>query len=276
MPSHSTRLRLAPGLVLRPNGTQVEIAVDGRSFKADARVLSLIELFAQTTTLGEAIERLRAVSPEGFVEASSLLLMLERKGVLLDVASVPRRAPKGYEAPAIHVEMLDDRLRTTAFLRAIEEVVQPGDVVVDVGTGTGVLALGAARRGAKRVYAVEESAIADAAEGVVASNGLSERVRIVRGRSTQIELPEKADVLVSEMLGHDPLAEQLLPVFADARRRLLHEGARTIPEQLSVLAVPVELPEAFLEKRTFTEAGARRWSETYGLILVRWRATRPT
>ena len=80
--------------------------------------------------------------------------------------------------------MLDDRGRTNGFCHALRTIVKPDDVVVDIGTGTGVLATCAALAGARKVYAVESSGIAEVAARVFAANGVTDRVTLVRERST--------------------------------------------------------------------------------------------
>ena len=77
-----------------------------------------------------------------------------------------------------HASLLGDPHRMAAYERAIRAVVKPGAIVLDVGTGTGVLAMMAARCGARRVHAVESMPIERAARALVAANGLSERVLV--------------------------------------------------------------------------------------------------
>jgi protein arginine N-methyltransferase 1 len=161
--------------------------------------------------------------------------------------------------------MLDDVTRTKAFVRAIHATVRPGDVVLDVGTGTGVLAVEAARAGARRVYAVEQRGIGEGARDVFGANGLADRIQVVQGRSTGIELPEKADVLVSEILGNDPLAEGILSTFRDARERHLKPRAQVVPRAVTVFALPVDLPNEYLDAHTFSEANVARWREDFSI-----------
>lgn len=172
--------------------------------------------------------------------------------------------PDGFDAPSAHVALLDDIERTKGLLRAIREVVRPGDVVLDIGSGTGILSVAAAKAGAARVYAIEEGDIAEAASALIAANDTAQVVSMIRGRSTRIELPQRADVLVSEILGADPLDESILEVFRDARQRLLKPEARLIPRALSVYGLPVELPAYFLARNTFSEDNVKRWREAYG------------
>ena len=85
--------------------------------------------------------------------------------------------------------MIRDRVRTEAFRRAIESVVRPGDVVLDVGAGSGILSLFAARAGAACVYAVERTTVAAVAQGLAAANGVAEIVQVFHGDVMEIELP---------------------------------------------------------------------------------------
>jgi len=260
-------LRWADGvdLKLRADG-QVKIELGQHSFVCGTAVLAILDTFATPTRVGEALKSLEAKGARDFVERSALVLQLQRAGILVD-ASAPeaRTSVRGFDRPLIHVAMLNDTARTLAFAKALREVVRPGDVVADIGTGTGVLAIAAARVGARRVFAVERGSIAAAAREVIAANGLSDRITVIEGQSSAIELPEKADVLVSETIGDDPLGEEILETVLDARLRLLKPGARVIPASLAVVAVPVEIPEEFLAARRFVSGNFRRWRETYDI-----------
>jgi len=138
-----------------------------------------------------------------------------------------------YAELEVHRTMICDRVRTEAFRRAIDAVVRPGDVVLDVGAGSGILSLFAARAGAARVYAVEATTIAVVAEQLAAANGVSDIVRVIEGDVLDIELPEKVDVIVSEWLGGFGIDEgMLVPVIA-ARDRWLKPGGTMIPRSVT-------------------------------------------
>ncbi len=138
-----------------------------------------------------------------------------------------------YAELEVHRTMIRDRVRTEAFRRAIESVVRPGDVVLDVGAGSGILSLFAARAGAVRVYAVEATTVAVVAQGLAAANGVAEIVQVIQGDVMEVELPERVDVIVSEWLGGFGVDEgMLVPVIA-ARDRWLKPGGVMIPRSVT-------------------------------------------
>ena len=144
-----------------------------------------------------------------------------------------------------HRQLLVDEVRTSAFREAILKVVRPGDVVVDVGAGTGVLSFFACEAGARRVYAIEREHAADMAAMLARHVGLADRVTVLHARSQEAELPERADVLVTEMLGSLAFNEGLLGVIVEARRRFLVPGARIIPSQTDLWIAPAELRDVY-------------------------------
>jgi 16S rRNA G966 N2-methylase RsmD len=265
----SVVLRRAADLTIRlRSGGKASVRVgDDSPLECSVIVLRVLDLFASPRTMAEALDTFAARGVEDYIEASSLVLQLARIGALLapSQSGAVASATRGFDRPAIHISMLDDRARTQAFISALAEVIRPGDVVVDIGTGTGVLAIAAARAGARHVYAIEEGRIADAAQALVTANGLGDRVTVVRGRSTRVVLPEQATVLVSETIGNDPLDESIVETLRDARARLLAPGARTVPRELSVHALPVDLPTAFIETRRFGPKAIARWNDAYAI-----------
>lgn len=142
-----------------------------------------------------------------------------------------------------HRELIDDTERCEAFYSAIVQVVRHGDVVLDIGAGTGLLSLFACQAGARKVYAVETGPIADVAEELFALNGCADRVELIRKPSTELELQQRVDVVVSESLWNFGIGEGITRTLADARERLLKPRGRLIPEQLSLRLAPVEHPQ---------------------------------
>jgi len=146
-----------------------------------------------------------------------------------------------------HKEMIEDCVRTRAYKRAIDEVVKEGDIVVDLGTGTGILAFFCVQSGAGRVYAIEQTEIIDLAKRIGLVNDMASKIVFIRGDSKEIRLPERVDVIVSETLGHFGVEEGMLESLVDARERFLRPGGVLIPRTLSLVIAPVEAPEIFDE-----------------------------
>lgn len=161
--------------------------------------------------------------------------------------------------------MLHDDRRTSDYIAALREAVRPQDIVLDIGTGSGVLAIAAARAGARHVYAVEASDIADVAERVFADNGVQDRVTLIRGWSRLVELPEPADLLVAELIGNEPFEEEILETTLDVRRRLLKPDARLIPHTLELVARPLRLPDEVARQRAIGREAVERWRQLYGI-----------
>ena len=146
----------------------------------------------------------------------------------------------------IHRTMIRDRIRTDAFRRAIQSQVRPGDIVLDVGAGSGILSVFAARAGAARVYAVEQTSIAVLAQELAAANGVADVLQVIQDDVTQIELPERVDVIVSEWLGGFGIDEGMLAPVVTARDRWLKPGGLMIPD--SVTAWVALVHDSYLAK----------------------------
>lgn len=140
-------------------------------------------------------------------------------------------------------EMLSDTVRMRGYEEAIRAVVRPGDVVVDLGAGLGILSFLALRAGAEKVYAIEQGDQIELARALAIKNGLHSRVEFIKENSKSVTLPAPANVLLSETLGSFGVDENTLDFTLDARERLLEPGGRMIPEALELFLAPVELPE---------------------------------
>lgn len=142
-----------------------------------------------------------------------------------------------------HRQYLADAPRLRAFRRAIEATVRPGDVVVDLGAGTGILGFLAARAGASRVYAIEQGGIIEVARQIAAANGLADRVTFLHEAVSRVTLPELADVVLGDQIGRLGFEAGLMDVTVDAARRFLRPGGRVIPQRAATLVAPIEAPE---------------------------------
>ena len=160
---------------------------------------------------------------------------------------------------ATHRALLQDSVRTTAYAEAIARVVRAGDVVLDLGSGSGVLAILACRAGARKVFAIEQGHMADVAAMLAANNDCGDRIEVLHARSFDVELPERADVLITETLGNLGFDEEIVPSVLDARKRLLADGARLIPASVALMAAPVNAEHVHEREVAF-------WSEPrYGI-----------
>jgi predicted RNA methylase len=118
-----------------------------------------------------------------------------------------------------------DERRVTMFMRAIEETVKDGDVVVDAGSGTGVLGLLAAKQGAAKVYCLElNSGFIPVIEENARRNGLADRIEAVAADATTFELPEQVDVIICEVISAGFFYEPQLQILANLRRYLKPGG----------------------------------------------------
>jgi protein arginine N-methyltransferase 1 len=152
--------------------------------------------------------------------------------------------------------MMADGVRMGAYRAALSRVVKPGAVVVDLGAGIGIMSLIACQLGARRVYAIEPDDLIEVARELAASNGFADRLQIIQERSERVSLPERADVLVSDLRGVLPFYADHIPVLMDARRRFLAPGGVLIPEHDQLHAAVVSSARAYDENRRPWRDGA--------------------
>lgn len=139
-----------------------------------------------------------------------------------------------------HREYLSDANRLDAYRRAIGELVAPGAVVVDLGSGSGILGLLACRAGAGRVYCIEETALIGLTREVFRANGYEDRVTFIKEFSAHASIPELADLVVSDQIGRFGFEAGILEYFTDARRRFLKPAGRLLPSRIDLMVAPVE------------------------------------
>ena len=184
--------------------------------------------------------------------ATALLLKHDPEAALGPVRQVLAADPGNDRAVALyrtamsrivqpwHFPMMNDGPRNAAYDAAIRRAVTPGALVLDIGTGAGLLSMMAARAGAGRVVTCEMTApVAAKAKQIIAQNGLQDRIAVHNKRSNDLsvgaDLPEKADVLVHEIFDSDLLSEGVLPSMEDAHARLLKPGAKIIPRAAAAM-----------------------------------------
>ena len=155
--------------------------------------------------------------------------------------------------------MIADRVRTGCYAQALEKAVRPGSVVLDIGTGPGILALLACKFGARKVYAVEPEGVIEVGRELAKINGFADQIDFIQDFSTRIELPEPIDVLVADLHGALPLYGTSVASILDARRRFVVPGGVIIPRRENLWVAPVETREVY-------EPYIKPWEDvTYGL-----------
>jgi type I protein arginine methyltransferase len=140
-------------------------------------------------------------------------------------------------------DMIADQVRTQAYAEALRRCIRPGAVVADLGCGTGFFSLLACRLGARKVYAIETSPAALAARELASLNGLADRVVVLQRAAKQVELPERVDILLSDLRGILPLYGDNLLTLADAHNRWLAPGGISIPALDRLFVAAVHLPK---------------------------------
>jgi protein-L-isoaspartate O-methyltransferase len=231
--------------------------------------LPVLLAFAAGATPREALAGLRAeweLDDEGF---ATVVMALITQAFLVPAGQegAVSLATEGFASILPHHNMLQDTVRVLAYQSAIARHSR-GCSVVEIGCGSGILSIFAARAGARRVVAIEESEIATLAERMFRANGCEEIIELRRANSRDVELDEPADLLIHEILGVDPFDENLLPAVIDARERLLRPGGRLLPWRVQVLCLGVEVEPRPYRDQAYVLAEAREVQKLYGLDLT--------
>lgn len=170
-----------------------------------------------------------------------------------------------FELLSIHEALLRDAPRNRAFHQALASRVTAGCTVLDIGSGTGLWAILAAKLGAARVVAVEKDALMCAIiRRMAIENGVADRVRVVEGMSHAVNLDERFDVVISETIGHMVFDEDIVEIMADARARFLKPGGFLIPERVALVAAPLNLNES----RDPLPAGLQAWYQSFEKLVM--------
>jgi len=139
-----------------------------------------------------------------------------------------------------HERMLADAVRVDSYHTAISRAVKPGDVVIDLGTGTGILALFAARQQARKVYALDHSDFIDTARRIAEHNGIG-NVEFIASNSRDFNPPQRVDLIIHEQIGDELFTENMLENLLDLKRRALKPGGRILPARFELYVEPARL-----------------------------------
>jgi protein arginine N-methyltransferase 1 len=163
----------------------------------------------------------------------------------------------------IHEEMLKDEVRTLTYRNSMihNKHLFRGKTVLDVGCGTGILSMFAAKAGAKHVIGIECSNIAQHAETIVKANGLDHIVTILKAKVEEVEkLPhglEKVDIIISEWMGYCLFYESMLETVLMARDRWLAPGGMLFPDKCALHVTAIE-------DRQYKDDKIHWWDDVYG------------
>lgn len=141
--------------------------------------------------------------------------------------------------PRWHFLMLNDTRRNQVYQTALVRHIRPGMTVFEAGTGSGILAMLAAKAGASHVYTCEmEPLLVEAARENIARNGLSDKITVIPKRSDEVilgeDLPVRADLFVAELVDDFLLGEGVLSITADVQKRLLKPEAILLPDRIAL------------------------------------------
>ncbi|XP_060209897.1 protein arginine N-methyltransferase 1.1-like isoform X2 [Lycium barbarum] len=158
------------------------------------------------------------------------------------------------------LEMLKDVVRTKTYQNVIykNSFLFKDKVVLDVGAGTGILSLFCAKVGAKHVYAIECSSMADMAQEIVKQNGFSDVITVIKGKVEEIDLPvPQVDIIISEWMGYFLLYENMLDTVLYARDKWLVKDGLVLPDKASLCLTAIEDADYKEDKIEF-------WNSVYG------------
>ncbi|QQK41650.1 Histone H4 arginine methyltransferase RmtA [Penicillium digitatum] len=190
-------------------------------------------------------------TPQGITSSADRMVGMEHSEV---------RYFTSYDHHGIHEEMLKDDVRTRSYRDSIYQNrhIFKDKIVLDVGCGTGILSMFAARAGAKHVIGVDMSSIIEKARQIVQVNGLSDKITLLQGKMEEVNLPfPKVDIIISEWMGYFLLYESMLDTVLYARDTYLNPGGLIFPDKATMYVAGIEDGDYKDDKIGF-------WDNVYG------------
>ena len=252
------------------SSNEVTITVRGMKYHSGAFTLRVLDRCYNVASIRQILKHVCCGFGEREVqEAIRCVKTLLAAGVLLRDPPSEMSSSMfpfgGYSSPYVQIKMLNDIMRKKTYLEAISDVVKEGDVVLDLGTGSGIMAIAAVKAGARRVYAVEPSGIIGIAEENAKRNGASDRITFIKGWSSRVNVPERPNVLVTDLIGNDPLDLEMWELISDVRTRVMSNSFACIPSRIKLFARAVRVPDTVVRQHVVTPFSVETWEKEYGI-----------
>ena len=143
-----------------------------------------------------------------------------------------------------HEMMIADTVRVNTYYDAIRRFVRQGDIVVDLGTGTGILSFFSAQQNPKKIYAIDHSDMIDVARLIAEQNNIS-NITFIQTNSHEFSPIEKVDIILHEQMGQALLNENMIENILDLKKRILKETGRILPSKFELFLEPICLKKEY-------------------------------